>query len=679
MKAYLIVFYTLGMLFSNAGFSSVESFISFEKLWVFYEAELKAHKKEISLLKSLKTDLRDNNYRKCTQRAYKDKNLVTKELKAWFYYGILNCLEKGIPNQSSKSGVKTWLQLILSYLKTPGLDLSQAKHKKLYYALGKVLKRSSAQKYIKGTHPLVLMFVDQSQDQSSIVYTLGRLYLSQSEVCTLIESRFNKVIRDCETSENKQKRISEKSELAQIKKQFSRKDKKSLKKIIQSLKVVKFNKYSFGSKLGWVYKDHSSLRKLIRNHELLKEPDLLWGVTDVLMRQGEFDLVDEVYAAQVKESLDHRNKDQWMRALIYKGDYKRANSKLNRFLIFESVKSNDLVWLNALALLRREKYDKALQSLEILDAEESGYQLSALYWKYKIFDLKERKPEADIVFQKMVDLYPMTYFTLKLKSERSASYDFLEQPAPSFTEEQKQTVLAKEFLVLGASGFGRELYYSQVQQQDEIPLLYFYSKVLSTGGEYLYGILSSSLIWKKSPKYFTQDLLSWAYPTPYLDIINKEAWDIGFEPSQILSLIRQESAFNRYAESSSKARGLMQMIPGTAREVSRSLRIRNFSNPKSLYTPHINVKMGTYYLKRLMRSYKNYFPWTLAAYNSGPGRMKKWSAGRDDVYGYFEDPKADFSRALWFEELPREETRFYVKAILRNNIIYRDFILSNRK
>ncbi len=131
----------------------------------------------------------------------------------------------------------------------------------------------------------------------------------------------------------------------------------------------------------------------------------------------------------------------------------------------------------------------------------------------------------------------------------------------------------------------------------------------------------------------------------------------------IHAITHQESNFKINAYSSAGARGLMQLMPYTAKRVARDLRIRYY---KSALTknPQYNVTLGTTYINKMLIKFDQSLPLALAAYNAGPNRVKIWLKR----YG---DPRSDQIDYLdWIESIPISETRFYVKKVLSNLRIY---------
>ena len=151
----------------------------------------------------------------------------------------------------------------------------------------------------------------------------------------------------------------------------------------------------------------------------------------------------------------------------------------------------------------------------------------------------------------------------------------------------------------------------------------------------------------------TTATIEYLFPAPYLEQIKSIDQDI--DPLLVLSLIRQESAFNPEARSHVGARGLMQLMPATARELKKGVRTQQ------LVDPNLNLRLGIRYFKRLLKKYDGNLIHSLAAYNAGEGNLKRWMG-----------PKLDHTDPLVvIESIPYKETRKYVKLIYRNIFFYK--------
>lgn len=141
----------------------------------------------------------------------------------------------------------------------------------------------------------------------------------------------------------------------------------------------------------------------------------------------------------------------------------------------------------------------------------------------------------------------------------------------------------------------------------------------------------------------------------------------GLDPAIVLALIRQESGFYPRAVSPSGARGLMQLMPDTARMVAGNLALR-YSMGLLTADPAYNLRLGQAYLRHLQDRFGGSDPLTLAAYNAGPTKVTRWI----DEFG---DPRDGGVDPIdWIETIPLEETRNYVQRILESVVVYRHIL-----
>jgi soluble lytic murein transglycosylase len=133
--------------------------------------------------------------------------------------------------------------------------------------------------------------------------------------------------------------------------------------------------------------------------------------------------------------------------------------------------------------------------------------------------------------------------------------------------------------------------------------------------------------------------------------------------TMIHAIARQESQFDRQITSSAGARGLMQLMPGTAREVATKTGVE-FNFDRLTIDPEYNITLGATYFDRLLRLYDGNHVLAVAAYNAGPGNVRKFINANGD-------PRSGSLDILeWIEAIPFSETRGYVYRVLENAVIY---------
>ena len=147
--------------------------------------------------------------------------------------------------------------------------------------------------------------------------------------------------------------------------------------------------------------------------------------------------------------------------------------------------------------------------------------------------------------------------------------------------------------------------------------------------------------------------------------------ELAADRAAVYAIARQESMFQVDAVSSSGARGLMQLMPGTAKDVARDVGV-DYSPSRLLSDAAYNALLGSTYLGRQLSRYDGSLVLAAAAYNAGPGNANKWIR----AYG---DPRADnVDPVIWVELIPFQETRLYVKRVLGNYLVYRERLGDSR-
>ena len=132
----------------------------------------------------------------------------------------------------------------------------------------------------------------------------------------------------------------------------------------------------------------------------------------------------------------------------------------------------------------------------------------------------------------------------------------------------------------------------------------------------------------------------------------------------VLAIIRQESEFDRKANSWAGARGMMQIMKPTAKIVAKQAKLP-YSISGLTQDPEYNIKLGSYYFNSLMEDYNGVYPFSIAAYNAGPNRVKTWRKINGDP------SKGQLSYVNWIELIRFKETRNYVQRVLENINVYK--------
>jgi soluble lytic murein transglycosylase len=149
----------------------------------------------------------------------------------------------------------------------------------------------------------------------------------------------------------------------------------------------------------------------------------------------------------------------------------------------------------------------------------------------------------------------------------------------------------------------------------------------------------------------------WGFPEIRVPGAQQRHWTI------VHAIARQESLFDREAVSSAGARGLMQLMPGTAREVAGRLGLP-YEPARLTRDTDYNVLLGSSYFARMLDQWGGNYPLAVASYNAGPGNVRRWIRENGD-------PRTgNIAMIDWIERIPFFETRNYVQRVLENAVVY---------
>jgi len=145
-----------------------------------------------------------------------------------------------------------------------------------------------------------------------------------------------------------------------------------------------------------------------------------------------------------------------------------------------------------------------------------------------------------------------------------------------------------------------------------------------------------------------------AYPT--LPSVSSDIWSLAH------GISRQESSFDPYAISHAGARGMMQLMTGTAREQADKMGVA-YDGYRLISDPNYNVMLGSAYFQRMLNIWNGSVPLAVASYNAGSGNVGKWIR----QYG---DPRTQVDMLKWIEAIPYVETKAYVQRVIENSVVY---------
>ena len=158
-----------------------------------------------------------------------------------------------------------------------------------------------------------------------------------------------------------------------------------------------------------------------------------------------------------------------------------------------------------------------------------------------------------------------------------------------------------------------------------------------------------------------EDLELWwhAWPAPFEEELQSAALAGVETPSELVyAVMREESGYRPTVRSVSGALGLLQLMPETAERVARETRLPHFS-VEDLFLPRVNIHLGAAYLDSLLERFQGRASAAIGSYNAGPHAVARWIDGNQGI-----------DDDLWVEEIPYDQTRGYVKRVLRSMYAY---------
>ncbi len=282
-----------------------------------------------------------------------------------------------------------------------------------------------------------------------------------------------------------------------------------------------------------------------------------------------------------------------------------------------------------------------------------------LYWQARI---RERLGEPiESIRARVILEHPLSYYTL-VRYNTGLIFDTTDLDAwvrrfddsvVTFSREDSLTVTrAIRYFHLDEIDYAiKEL--ETIQDKSAQDLLYLSRLCALYGADrlsILYSLRVKQCAIDKNIFVYPRGLYELMYPVRYAFTIRDQNMDLDL----CLAMIWQESLFDPRARSSANAQGIMQIIPSTAQAIARELGVTQYA----LYDPTVSIRFGCYYFLELMKDF-NSVPLTLAGYNAGPVRVKRWIT---------QDPNYEMDEFI--ELIPFNETRDYVKRILARQVIY---------
>lgn len=347
--------------------------------------------------------------------------------------------------------------------------------------------------------------------------------------------------------------------------------------------------------------------------------------------------------------------------MLNEGEFKNAIELAEHIEEVSPIDHPRALWIQGLAHYQMQNFEKAggvFRKMTMnVSTKRSNYYTRSAYWAGRAYERLGRRSMAQ-VFYGMAAQAPLSFYGL-LAHEELGTPPLLNWQKPYLNPEHKDNIFSDK-------GIRRAIALVQIGEH-EMAQLEFKAAYSRIPYGYDESLLALALELKLPAVSMTLARnLQERGQTYLVGLLPDAVWAplSGFrlDKSLLYAIARQESAFMPKARSSAGARGLMQLMPGTAKHIRDIQKKRRFSTYQ-LYDPAVSMELGQDYLEYLDKELSGNMLKMLAAYNAGPHNVAKW----DDRGITEHDP------VLFIERIPFSETRKYVKVVMANLWLYRQY------
>ncbi len=303
--------------------------------------------------------------------------------------------------------------------------------------------------------------------------------------------------------------------------------------------------------------------------------------------------------------------------------------------------------------IRSQDWDLVLRGVAMLGAQEKA-EPQWQYWKARAMEQLGMQSDAEQIYKEVSE--DRSYYGFLASDKLKLPYRIETTPVLFKVEEIEEIkespaiLRAHELFVLNnLTDARREWNYATAgftKQQLQVA-----SALAHKWGWHDYAIRTIA-----KGGYF--DDLDIRFPTPFDSVVNKYSQRRNLESAFIYGIIRRESAFNVQARSPVGARGLMQLMPATADQVAKQLKLKK-PNRNDLYSASLNVNLGSSYISDMLKKFDGHRALASAAYNAGPHRVNAWLP-----------EESSLPSDVWIDTIPFTETREYVRAIFAYTALF---------
>ena len=342
----------------------------------------------------------------------------------------------------------------------------------------------------------------------------------------------------------------------------------------------------------------------------------------------------------------------------------------------KSTYADQAAWRAGFALYQTRQYTAASKAFLRLSRQTTASHLrdQGYYWAGKCYQKLGQKEEARYWIERASEGFPTSYYSTRAHAVLGKTENaYIEAPQPGEHLSVGQSYTPSTHIpkgdILASIGLYRDAEREYDHARRTLGRNLFALNDLKPRYERVRAMhralqISSQIVMLERTKGISMTRASFRrlYPTYYWGEINQVARKMNLDPNLMIAIMRQESAFNTTAISRAGARGLMQVMPQTGRNMARLVKLKNFST-EDLHDPHTSILLGGKHLSDHMKAFRKdkhrQLSLALSAYNAGLDAAKRWEKRLT---------KRDVDEFI--ERIPYKETRNYVKLVYRNYRVY---------
>ena len=448
---------------------------------------------------------------------------------------------------------------------------------------------------------------------------------------------------------------------------------RQLKRVSSDIKQFSIAKIKLSRRRGNVDQAIKNVPKSLINEESLIYERVKWrrkarlekpSLELLLSHHGEYS-----YPKKWWREVNYHTRKQ----LSYK-NYKLATKILEQYNLSSKDYLSEAQWLAGWLSLTFNKDPKSAYkyfSKMFLEVKTPISKARASYWAGKASEELGNGEDLKIWYERAA-AFPATFYgqlaLKKLNRELFLPAQSIEFNQNEFKKFKENELVRALILLLQVENrkLSRIFAMHLVTQAKNTKDILMLSKILNDFNQ-----VSFSIFVGKKAIYNNIYIPSLNFPVPDTELMNLINKNTEIPLPVTLAITRQESAFDIKAKSRAGARGLMQLMPRTARITAK----KNNYKYKRIYLtsrPAYNVKIGSFYFKEMLNKFNGSYVLALAAYNAGPSRVNRWLK----TYG---DPrKNEIDPVTWMELIPISETRNYVQRVIEGIYMYR-MLVKNEK